>query len=484
MDWKRIGRLLVCLVLVVCLIGNIVSPVKATEGATWATVSIPADVGVSSIMNGLGVLPGESPDAYDGIVERCVDYLTEQGRVVSGKIDAWKREQVEGTPWAYGIDVSIIDVIRAWIFRENIVTAPPKVSGTEAEHYLSIAQGWKYYFIATELDGGLAIGYNNAPFETGVDSDGIKYVTNRTQSYSCAMESWNWQVVNSRKISVLSVTVYTTGVNDGYDSTYDVTLGAVYSPDISLAEAYPIWHGNSIAVPPIVGGGSETDDDVIVYPIAPGDTLADTQSKTQEDVWAGSSTFTDSGTDSEAGSGTTGGTLADVISAIKAIPAAFAEWFADVISWGKSIWEAVVSIPQAIADVLTAIFVPAEDYISVKVDALRAKFPFIDSVIATGEFIRDSVSGASGPPAIYVDLGLAASGNYGSRKVLLADFAWYAKYKPTVDTLLSAALWAFFGWRVFLKLPGIISGESGYIGEVAAHKEKMDKIRSGPPGKR
>lgn len=176
--------------------------------------------------------------------------------------------------------------------------------------------------------------------------------------------------------------------------------------------------------------------------------------------------------------------LISIKTLLQELPDKFEQWFTNISNWLSKLWEILSDIPQAIADVLTALFVPAEDYISVKVDALRAKFPFIDSVIATGEFIRDSVSGASGPPAIYVDLGLATSGNYGSQKVLLADFAWYAKYKPTVDTLLSAALWAFFGWRVFLKLPGIISGESGYIGEVAAHKEKMDKIRSGPPGKR
>ena len=97
---------------------------------------------------------------------------------------------------------------------------------------------------------------------------------------------------------------------------------------------------------------------------------------------------------------------------------------------------------------------------------MRGEFGFIDSVIATGEFIRDSVSGASGPPVIYVDLGRASSGNYGSQRVLLTDFSWYAPYKGQVDTVLSAALWAFFGWRVFLKLPGIIGGESGYISDV------------------
>lgn len=47
------------------------------------------------------------------------------------------------------------------------------------------------------------------------------------------------------------------------------------------------------------------------------------------------------------------------------------------------------------------------------------------------------------------------------------DLTWYAEYKGTVDGILSAFILLWFVWRVFLSLPGIIAGTSGFWGDAS-----------------
>lgn len=170
-----------------------------------------------------------------------------------------------------------------------------------------------------------------------------------------------------------------------------------------------------------------------------------------------------------------------VIDEVKALPNAFAGWFEAVITNIKALplsiadafaglFEAVVTnikaLPIAIADAIAvpieAIFVPSEDFLTAKIEALRANYAFADSIIETGQAIGTALSvGDSGPPVIYMHLQDAEGDINWGGTVPALDMRWYERYKPTVDSLLSAMLWIFFAWRVFRKLPGIISGMEG-----------------------
>ena len=136
------------------------------------------------------------------------------------------------------------------------------------------------------------------------------------------------------------------------------------------------------------------------------------------------------------------------------------EWLADTLLAG--IRNIIEWLADAVLGGIREIFVPSEDFLSVKVDALRARFGFADSVITTvgamGAALNDF---ETEPPIIYMELGNSESKyDWGDRAIAL-DLRWYERYKPTVDVLLSALLWVFFVWRVFRKLPGIISGMAG-----------------------
>ena len=374
-------------------------------------------------------------------------------------------------------------------------------NGSLSIFYFNTAAGTKYLY---EIDGVQRGNYS------------YPYINNNVTD--AVMDYWSGELT----ISPRKETVLATGLVGGVVAATSVSFAKGYeawsSKTIQLYQwADGTYHNEAESI-------SDNPIAIPFIPLGVKDTYADTVTQTQEDVWAGAVAVPGADT----GSGTVSGTvtlpgwvqdgfnnlnngLKDILSSLLSLPAALAaaiwallpEWiqdgfynmktgFLDVLdslaALPAAIWsslpawlrdgisemklgfsdvlDSIASLPVAIAEALAAVFVPSADYISVKVEALRVEFGFIDSVIATGEFIRDSVSGASGPPVIYVDLGRAPSGNYGSQSVLLTDFSWYAPYKGQVDTVLSAALWAFFGWRVFLKLPGIIGGESGYISDV------------------
>lgn len=486
MDWKRIGRLLVCLVLVACMLVNI-SPIRA-QAVTPSWILVSLGMVVASSLIGIGISAGTEAQAqvFTNVVNNACDWLKNSTEhVVFDSLTNAAKVLVYSTgnsKLPYMVKQSLVEDLRGWVFDTRVVSSSHSCpSGTDLtfSELFDYCAAQPYAFISYEESTGYYwMGFSTVPFiidgRTLVTIDGSKFMYLRTFGTGSALDTSDFKLT-SNIYGNLTYSFFGTGTDESYSTSYDLTLGSIVSEDVAFAEGYSDWSANAS-----VAADSSTGDDTPVVPVGLGKTQDETSGYSQAGVWAGTSTYvdtsTDTGTDTETGSGSTSisADASAILSGLDSQTTQLGTWLSDVI-------EGIRAIPEAIRQVLVDVFVPAEDYVSVKVEALRANFPFIDSVIATGEFIRDSVSGASGPPVIYVDLGLASSGNYGNQRVILTDFAWYAQYKSRVDTVISAALWAFFGWRVFLRLPGIISGESGYIGEVVAHKEKVDKIRSGPP---
>lgn len=511
-------RVLVCLLLVCCLIVN-VSPIKAYASEAFVPKSYSEEnldplIVAGAIVVGLGVLAESDSATFDTVVEDASSSLGSGSSypVVSA---------TDGNTKVYYVPVANVESVRASLITGAVIATKDVVgsdgfisAGTQiissesgsitvnvdsfaffAKSTLIIFNSAGGYPSVTLGDGSSATTfYRNTAAGTkyysqirGVDRGAYPYPMCSIATTDAVDDYWAGELTFSpRKETVLA-----TGL----------VGGVVAATSVSFAKGYETWSLKTIQLYQWSDGSYHNEpepdnDNPIATPFIPlgvKDTYADTVTQTQEDIWEGAATVPETGTDT--GSGTISGTitlpswvqdginnllqgLRDLLSGVLSLPAAIAKsiwealpsWLQEGIISLKTglldILDSIASLPVAIAEALAAVFVPSADYISAKVEALRGEFGFIDSVIATGEFIRDSISGASGPPVIYVDLGRAPSGNYGSQRVLLTDFSWYAPYKGQVDTVLSAALWAFFGWRVFLKLPGIIGGESGYISDV------------------
>ena len=65
------------------------------------------------------------------------------------------------------------------------------------------------------------------------------------------------------------------------------------------------------------------------------------------------------------------------------------------------------------------------------------------------------------PPVIHMNLAAAESKYDWGMDAVVLDMSWYARYKPTVDSFLSAWIYLYFGYQVFTRLPNIINGVAG-----------------------
>ena len=136
-------------------------------------------------------------------------------------------------------------------------------------------------------------------------------------------------------------------------------------------------------------------------------------------------------------------------------------------SIGTSVSGIADSIVTAIESFFEYLFVPDTERFELEFRELRSSYGFVDSIVETGEALGSVFSRATmdeqEPPVIYADFGAAESEYNWGGKVKILDLSWYEDYKPTVDTVLGAILWVFFIWRIYVRLPSIISGGSGIV---------------------
>jgi hypothetical protein len=115
--------------------------------------------------------------------------------------------------------------------------------------------------------------------------------------------------------------------------------------------------------------------------------------------------------------------------------------------------------------VFETLFVPDQEATTEKIETIKAHFGFMEEISETAESLKTLVSGVTDfTPVIYADISLA-NGKYdwGSGNVPVLDFRWYAPFKGVADAVIIAIAYALFFWKLFMRLPSIISGSSAII---------------------
>lgn len=110
------------------------------------------------------------------------------------------------------------------------------------------------------------------------------------------------------------------------------------------------------------------------------------------------------------------------------------------------------------------LFVPSEEKIISIKDTVTSKFDFIDTIKIAINYIQDMFNNVGSAPKLTLNLGstkYTESGNY-----VVLDLSWYAPFKTYGDVVLTGFIYAFFLWRLFLSVPGIINGVSGSVSQV------------------
>ena len=461
---NRVFRILVAVVLVCCLVVSwspirvSAVPVSGWDGFAWNLAEI-----IASGAIGIGTSPGSVPDDWNIMIENA----KQAWRDFTGAVDDTLKiySFFNGSHYKYYVKADFVEWLRGWMFDSGSVSCSSAVSHSfsldgnsyvvTSEHPFDIALFWRTGF--SYYAGVVVVAYT--PIVDGVSSLTITcgeasyhsrkiagyYVTYMMGSSGTSYENYCWDtslpVIHDssgfREWDPLLEKYLTGGVSSNFYSDLDISLGKISSPDKLLGDAYPEWVQNSVYIPAEVAG---TEEDVLALPLGLGQTLTETEGLTQEQIWTGESTLEVE--IEEALEGTVSGTTWFD----------FTTWFGQKLEW----------ISKQILEGITAIFVPTEDFLTAKWEAIRAEFAFADSITATGEVLVDILDGLDPePPVIYIDLG-ATEGSYNlGGEVAFIDLRWYARYKPTMDLIISAFLWMAFVWRLILKLPGIISGMPG-----------------------
>lgn len=106
------------------------------------------------------------------------------------------------------------------------------------------------------------------------------------------------------------------------------------------------------------------------------------------------------------------------------------------------------------------IFVPSEDSIQGLIDVVKSKFSFVDSIKIAVNSIKDMLSGVNGSPKLTFNV----DSSYYTGNVTILDMSWYSKFKPYGDLVFTGFAYLLFVYRIYFKLPSIISGSSSVSG--------------------
>ena len=499
MNWKRVGRLLVCLVLVCCILVN-VSPIKA-KAVEPVTMMVAAASVIAAVIIGLGVMVGSDPLVFDQVVEKVAkDETVSKIISVDFELPVIKYNATTGgiddPRFGFAVALTLIEAIRQALYKEEVLTETvsydsfalsdgtviPAPTDLNVSTYPNIfvfscnddkSLGLYYRIMASKsgypfshkYEGGYDCVYYGATYIKVFKGrflngswDSISEASNQNVKVALQLNSYYDLVWSSRDILSSDGSVFypASALISSVNTLEDLSLGEIAPQTQNIMDGYPSWSAGAVI--------DETED--YWFPIGMGQTYDETKNYVQEQVQAGEGTYqgeesgdvTDPDSDQVTASGLKGW--------IDSFKTSVDMWFARVSLNVSNILDAVSSLPQAITapiiDALDYIFVPREDFVSDKVSELRNEFAFADTLITGGQMIGDAFNGFdTSPPIIYIDLG-ATRGDYDiGGKVPFIDLTWYEEYKPTVDMLLSSFLWVVFIWKLFQKAPGIISGMPG-----------------------
>jgi len=115
---------------------------------------------------------------------------------------------------------------------------------------------------------------------------------------------------------------------------------------------------------------------------------------------------------------------------------------------------------------LKSLFVPSEERITALTDSVSSKFNFVDSIKLSIDSMVDIVNNVGAVPKLNIELGAT---KYTEATTVSIDFSWYAPFKSYGDLVITGFCYAMYLWRLFIKLPGIISGSAGNIEFIDGH---------------
>lgn len=417
MNFKRIGRALICLILVCALLVN-VSPIRA-DALVIESMLVNAGMVALSCMLGLGV-GFQTYEIAMPYIDDCVSYLQSIDYVNAA-------EQISiysaGTQQYYA-NQALVEAVRDWLFDSKTLVVDDvsiaegywSCSGMEVKPYTDVTN-LPYILIGkySNISGIKMIATSSPLVVTGTYTNYYKcysfsattsgsleefsytrsdgWILDSSNTYDagdsvCGLaqpsEYWGTELFSNYSVGSLDANG---NVDNLLNSSSPITESGTYvtlpdglssfevfSRDIPMVNAYSSWVGNSISIP----GQLEDDESVIGLPLGLGPNLSDMIGLTQADVWSGTSTY---GSEEEVDttepsigvpSGSLGATdaagfLGSLLDALMdvfewfwgKIETFFGPWIDRIESWFSDVVSSIQAIPNALSgyflDIIAAI---------------------------------------------------------------------------------------------------------------------------------
>lgn len=343
---NRFLKALFCFLVICSLIINM-CPMRAN--AVGALAGAPAASVIASIITGLGVLL-QTVDLAEPLIEDCKDFLTLNYDFITedDKIELWST----GNPdLPYMVDSAVIEAVRTWLFESETVTqtdvevpegqwwyngivAPPYPQNVDMNVYPYVIVGYSggslacvftsqplkvyqqfasynwYYSLRAEdtvdklsyvRDSGTEVGWTLSNETAGIAPGTEVCLFNALFANNVSTGIWaNYDLYGTEEYNYSEIIVPATlPISESGTVVVPVdglTPGYIAPQDESLEVGYPAWWNSSLLIPGLEYGG---DDDVRVYPLTIAPTLEDTLTIEQEEVWAGTVSDGNAGTDEE-----------------------------------------------------------------------------------------------------------------------------------------------------------------------------------------
>lgn len=115
------------------------------------------------------------------------------------------------------------------------------------------------------------------------------------------------------------------------------------------------------------------------------------------------------------------------------------------------------------SDLFKELFVPSEERLTAISNTVSSKFEFVDNIKTAISSLQNIINNVGNAPKLDINIGAT---KYTSAGTVTLDMSFYKPYKSYGDLVLTGFIYLFFLWRLFIRLPSIIRGDSGYIVDV------------------
>lgn len=127
---------------------------------------------------------------------------------------------------------------------------------------------------------------------------------------------------------------------------------------------------------------------------------------------------------------------------------------------------------ELLQDLLNFLFVPSEERINGLVNSVKCKFDFIESIKIAINSMNDLINSCGNSAVLSININ--ATKYTEAANVTILDLSWYAPFKPYGDLIITGFVYAMFLFRLFARLPDIISGAGSTYNDVTAQVSDID----------